>query len=184
MIAIVGGQARLPTMIARSKGADLSASANLDLVTVMLDARMALAGPPSPPGGRPEIVISLRGPLSNPKRNIDVSALTGWLALRAVDQQSKKLEAMEQGRALRETPPIPDSDVIPDASSPDRQIVLPRPRVKLPDPPPAQKPAAAAERAAPLPPPLDIAPAPGLRRPLPSPSRPQAISPPAERNTF
>jgi hypothetical protein len=174
VLAITGGQVRLPTMIARAKGADISASGNFDLINTTLDARVALSGPAAPPAGRPEIVVSLRGPFAAPKRNIDVAALAGWLALRAVDQQSKKLEAIEQGRgAPRETAPsIPDTDVIPDTPLPDRNIQLPRPRVKLPDPP--QKPAAALERAAPLPPPIEIAPAPGFRRPVsPAPAEPR-----------
>jgi len=185
VIAVAGGQVRLSTMIARAKGADLSASANLDLVSTTLDARLALSGPVVASSGRPEIVVVLRGPLISPKRNIDVSSLAGWLALRAVDQQSKKLEAIEQGRgATRDaTQSFPETDVIPEPA-PDRNIILPRPRAKLPDPAPAQKPAAL-ERAAPLPPPLEIGPAPGLRRPAQAPARPQAITPPAaERNTF
>jgi hypothetical protein len=184
VIAIAGGHVRLSTMIARAKGADITASGNLDLVNRMLDARLALSGSAAT-SGRPEIVVSLRGPLAAPKRNIDASALAGWLALRAVDQQSKKLEAIEQGRgAVRDTPlSIPEADVIPEPL-PDRNIILPRPRVKLPDPVPAQKPALL-ERVAPLPPPFEIGPAPGFRRPAQAPARPQAITPPgAERNTF
>lgn len=175
VIAIAGGQVRLPTMIARAKGADLSASGNLDLVNSILDARIALSGPALPPAGRPEIVVSLRGPLAAPKRNIDVASLAGWLALRAVDQQSKKLEAIEQGRgAIRDAPSsIPDNEIIPDQPVPAPGTVLPRPRVKLPDPP--QKPAATLERAAPLPPPIEIGPSPGFRRP---PSVPPTGAPP------
>lgn len=183
VIAIAGGQVRLPTLIARAKGADVSASGNLDLVNSVLDARVALTGTASVASSRPEIIIQLRGPLSAPKRNVDVASLAGWLALRAVDQQSKTLEAIEQGRGITRDPPqsIPDSEIIPDAPLPDRNITLPRPRVKAPEVAPAQRPAAL-ERAAPLPPPLEIGPPPGARRPLPT--RPQAISPPAERNTF
>ncbi len=189
MIAIAGGQVRLPTLIARAKGADVSASGNLDLVNSALDARVALTGTANVASSRPEIVIQLRGPLNTPRRNVDVASLTGWLALRAVDQQSRTLEAIEQGRGIARdaTPSIPDSEIIPDAPLPDRNIILPRPRVKAPETAPAQRPAAldrgaAPERAAPLPPPLEIGPAPGARRPLPT--RPQAISPPAERSTF
>jgi large subunit ribosomal protein L24 len=183
VIAIAGGQVRLPTLIARAKGADVSASGNLDLVNSALDARVALTGTANVASSRPEIVIQLRGPLNAPKRNVDVASLAGWLALRAVDQQSKTLEAIEQGRGNARDPAmtIPDSEIIPDAPAPDRNIILPRPRVKAPEAPPAQRPAAL-DRASPLPPPLDIGPAPGARRPLPT--RPQAISPPAERNTF
>jgi hypothetical protein len=37
----------------------------------------------------------LKGPVTAPSRSIDVSALTGWLALRAVDRQAKQLQAIE-----------------------------------------------------------------------------------------
>ena len=48
-------------------------------------------------------MISLKGPLEAPKRTIDVAALASWLALRAVEQQSKKLDVLEG----REPPPSP-----------------------------------------------------------------------------
>ena len=67
VLAIAGGQVRLPTMIARAKGADVSASGNLDLINTTLDARVALAGPAMPPAGRPEIIVSLRGPFAAPE---------------------------------------------------------------------------------------------------------------------
>ena len=43
----------------------------------------------------------MRGPLLAPKRTIDVSGFVGWLTLRSVEQQSRKLEAIELGK--RET---------------------------------------------------------------------------------
>jgi uncharacterized protein involved in outer membrane biogenesis len=184
VLTVAGGQVRLPTMIARARGADVSASGSLDLVSAVVDARIALAGPAVAPAGRPEIIVSLRGPLVAPRRNIDVAALAGWLALRAVDQQSKKLEAIEKGRGNAPEPSsIPETEIIPD-TPPDPNVVLPRPRGKMPEPP--QRPAAAIERpaperAAPLPPPIDIAPSPGFRRtpaaPLPPVAPPPAAQP-------
>jgi large subunit ribosomal protein L24 len=43
----------------------------------------------------PEIVMSLRGPVNAARRTIDVTAFTSWLAVRAIEQQSKKLDVLE-----------------------------------------------------------------------------------------
>jgi large subunit ribosomal protein L24 len=47
---------------------------------------------------RPELAIVLKGPLAAPARTIDVSALTGWLALRAAELQTRRLELIEVDR--------------------------------------------------------------------------------------
>jgi len=43
----------------------------------------------------PEIAVSLRGPATAPRRTVDVTAFTSWLAVRAIEQQSKKLDVLE-----------------------------------------------------------------------------------------
>jgi large subunit ribosomal protein L24 len=86
-------------------------------------------------------MIGLKGPLASPRRSIDISALAGWLALRAVDQQSKKLEQIEAERSGRTLPPA--SPVLP-AHVPSASSAPP----------------AAPKAAAPLPPPLEIKPVP------------------------
>jgi large subunit ribosomal protein L24 len=48
-------------------------------------------------------VLVLKGPVEAPKRTLDVSALTGWLALRAADQQARHIEAIE---VIRRSSPI------------------------------------------------------------------------------
>ena len=48
--------------------------------------------------GQPE------GPIDAPKRTLDVAALTNWLALRAVDQKAKRVDALEQAARERTTP--------------------------------------------------------------------------------
>jgi large subunit ribosomal protein L24 len=50
---------------------------------------------------RPEILITLKGPLFTPQRSIDVSTLSGWLMLRSVERQAKRLDVIEAER--RET---------------------------------------------------------------------------------
>jgi large subunit ribosomal protein L24 len=84
-IVINAGQARLSNTIVRGPGADLTIGGSVDL--------------------NPEITIALRGPVNAPKRTIDAAALANWLALRAVEQQAKKLDALEGREAA--PPPAP-----------------------------------------------------------------------------
>ena len=101
-LTIGGGQARISNIATRASGADLSASANVNLTDGALDAQLTLNG--SVPAGstasatKPVIFISLKGALPDAKRTIDTNALANWLALRAVEQQSQKVEQMEKAR--------------------------------------------------------------------------------------
>ena len=96
-IGISAGQARFSDIAVQSTGAELQASASVDLSDATLDARLSLNGlPPSPGAQRPAVLIALKGALPSPQRTVDVSLLTSWLTLRAVEQQSKQIDAMEQ----------------------------------------------------------------------------------------
>ena len=97
-IVINAGQARLSNTIVRAPGADLTIGGSVDLTEGTLEARLLLSGTGgagSPLEARPEITIALRGPVNAPKRTIDAAALANWLALRAVEQQARKLDALE-----------------------------------------------------------------------------------------
>jgi hypothetical protein len=101
-ITISGGQVRLSNIATRATGADLSVSANVNLTDGALDAQLTFSG--AVPQGttasatKPVIFISLKGALPDAKRTIDTNALSNWLALRAVEQQSQKVEQMEKVR--------------------------------------------------------------------------------------
>ncbi|MBX6426984.1 MAG: AsmA family protein [Variibacter sp.] len=98
-LTVTAGQARLGSVMARGEHADLAVSANVDLAKGLVEARYALLGPEEGGvPGRPEIDVLWRGPLSAPQRSVDVSALVGWLTLRAVDQQARRLQAAETER--------------------------------------------------------------------------------------
>ena len=147
-IIIDAGQARLNNTVVRAQRGDLAVSGSVNLTEAALDARLTMfgaGGAGAPANTRPEIGIALRGPIDTPKRTIDVAALASWLALRAVEQQSKKLDVLE-GRA-----PVPPST--PAAVNAPTSAAKPKPA------------APAAERAQPLPPPIDIRPAPTPRAP-------------------
>jgi uncharacterized protein involved in outer membrane biogenesis len=97
-------------------GAALALAGALDLNTGAVDARMTLAAPPPAHAlirTQPELAVTLKGPLAAPARSLDVSALTGWLALRAAELQSRRLESIEAngrqdviGRAVRPDFPV------------------------------------------------------------------------------
>jgi uncharacterized protein involved in outer membrane biogenesis len=111
-IAVSAGQARLGNTVVRAQGADLAAGGILNLADGALDARLTLSGSggaTAPADVRPEVAIYFKGPLDAPKRSIDVVALTSWLALRAVEQQSKKLDVLEG----REPAPIAPATAAP-----------------------------------------------------------------------
>ena len=98
IIAVSAGQLRLSNVRADSKGAALSLAGNLDLTDGSIDARLVLSGLGQAAGSRPDIFMALRGPAAAPSRSIDVSALTGWLTLRAIDNQSKQLRDIENAQ--------------------------------------------------------------------------------------
>jgi hypothetical protein len=111
--AIASGQVRLGTILAPAQGADVNLSGRYELGPSAVNLRLALSGPPKPPTPeRPEIVVAYRGPLAAPQRSVDASMLVTWLALRAVEQQAKQLEELENKRreavaaAAIEPPPV------------------------------------------------------------------------------
>ena len=158
---IGAGQVRLTNAKASGAGADLAVSGVFDLTNGTLNARLTLTGADAAAGAHPDIFVALNGPLVAPSKTLDVSGLTGWLTLRAIDQQSKKLEAIEA---------TPDQQPAPSKSEPSTQSVPTQTKRPDPSPPPARAPAPPRAAAAPapqrpapqqaphLPPPINIVP--------------------------
>jgi large subunit ribosomal protein L24 len=161
-ISVAAGQARLPSTVIRSDKVELAASGSLNLADTTVDARLVMSGPVGMGGvanTRPEVVIVLKGPIDAAKRTLDVAALSSWLALRAVEQQSQKLDVLE-GRAPAASAVVspPPSDRSPSESKPARPEAaaagdvrvetdatpLPRPAVRQPPRPNQGRPAPAA----------------------------------------
>jgi large subunit ribosomal protein L24 len=95
-ISVSAGQVRLSNVAAESNDAALSLAGSLDLTDGSIDARLLLSGSSQAAGARPDIFMALRGSVAAPSRSVDVSALTGWLTLRAVENQTKQLRAIER----------------------------------------------------------------------------------------
>ncbi|MCC7115240.1 MAG: hypothetical protein IT520_12750, partial [Burkholderiales bacterium] len=156
-LTIAAGVARIDTFKARAEAADLAVTGSYDFSDARIDVRLAMAGPAAGTSLQPEIAVQLRGPVSAPERVLDISALTGWLALRSVDRQTKKLEAIEQGRPAEAVSPPEQREPIP-----QREAPAAAPRSDLPAAPPRRSPPQAASE--PLPPPVAIRPAASERR--------------------
>ncbi len=95
------GQAHVAPFSVLGQGADLTISGSADLAEATIDARLSLLGPTISEGAnsiRPEILVSVKGPYTAPKRTVDASALSGWLMLRAVDRQAKQISTIEAER--------------------------------------------------------------------------------------
>jgi large subunit ribosomal protein L24 len=170
-IAINAGVARFTDIVTSTSGANLAVTASVDLTDATLDALLTLSGMPTMGGAAPPLVsVALKGPLpaSNApmtlKRTIDASALTSWLALRAVEQQSKQLDAMEQARREALAPTAE-----PTRSAPhDTRTGPPSSATGMTSPAPTTSMEStsdlpAAERALPLPPALNVLPTPRPR---------------------
>ncbi len=113
-IAVSAGQMRLSNVSVDSKDAILSLSGNLDLTNGSIAGRLVLSGLDQAAGSRPDIFMALQGPVMAPVRSIDVSALTGWLTLRAIDNQSKQLREIENAQPKLHAPaPKPKSELAP-----------------------------------------------------------------------
>jgi uncharacterized protein involved in outer membrane biogenesis len=127
--AISAGQARLSDFHLQENDAALALGGSLDLTDGALDARLVLSGPAQPGGTRPDIFLALSGPMTAPARTVDASALTGWLTLRAIEYQSKRLKAIESAAQSLPAPPlVPDTNKAPALPAPLNIKPAPNPR--------------------------------------------------------
>src|SRR5262249_20812270 len=137
-----------PTIHARGVRAVISGG--YDIPADQADIRAVLALTlATPTGGRPEIQLFTAGTPDAMTRSVDVAALSSWLAVRAIDHETKRLDAIERGEPPP-PPPTPISipkeaaeDIAPPAPTPTSAPPPgPAPRLPRPDPPPPQQPKA------------------------------------------
>jgi large subunit ribosomal protein L24 len=158
VMTIANGQVRLTNLATRAHGADLTVTGNVDLLEQTLNARLSLSGQKDTSAAeRPVVFVFLSGPVGSPKRTVDVSGLTTWLTLRAVEHQSKQLEEIEERRRAAAAATAADE-----------------PPSTFTTPPAAQAP--------PLPPPIEIPTLPGVseQKPARAPAQAQSATPRAK----
>ncbi|MGY3038395.1 uncharacterized protein involved in outer membrane biogenesis [Bradyrhizobium sp. USDA 4354] len=149
-------------------------------------------------GAPPEIQLFAAGPPDRLSRTIDLAPLSSWLAVRTIDRETRRLDAIERGEPPPATAALPTL-VSPDPEPPLLDVPLPgrdprrapaKPKVEKAAPtpkapqaapaapsPPLTSPPLASQQAAPLPPPIDVKPAPGPPPPKPRPKPPLVLTP-------
>src|SRR5579871_880885 len=187
-ITTAAGKASLTITRLQAAGADLAVSARYDVATEALDARLTLVGPSGSGDaevGRPQIAISLQGPIDAPRRTLDIAGFSDWLSTRAIAQNAKRLAALSarpgvgpiesQQMPPTASPPSGPANSVegakplpaPDAVKPDASAIPPN----SPKPEPAASAVAAAKPEAPVNPPMPANPAtdvPVATKPVPS----------------
>ncbi len=190
----------------QADGATAVISGGYDVTADQTDIRVNLSSLSGEQAtGRPAVEVFAVGPSDGLHRTVDVGSLSSWLALRSIDRETRRLDALERSTirppvvtppaspppAVAMTPPAenaPARDAAPTAAIPGPEVPLPgsdprraAPKPKVPASQPAPNPQASngspAPRAAPLPPPIEVRPAPSVR-PM-RPHAPLVIAPPA-----
>ncbi|MGA2057288.1 MAG: AsmA-like C-terminal region-containing protein [Bradyrhizobium sp.] len=190
------GRLRISATALEAEGVRAIVSGGYDIPADQADVRATLTAPGGGTGqaSPPEIAIFAAGSPDGLDRSVDVAALSSWLAVRAIDRETKRLDSMEHGEATPASiaPPAapqfnpPDATSAAPASTEAPRPLPPRPRVSAPRPPaippvanapavnaPAPNtppPSAPVSQQAqqilpPLPPPIEVRPAPGVARP-------------------
>jgi len=197
------GRLRVGATTLDAEGARAIISGGYDIPADQADIRASLASTTTgPAASRPEIQLFAAGSPDALDRTVDVAALSSWLAVRAIDRETRRLDSIERGDrppALPASIPppaapratTPPSAGAPDALLPDQPLSEvpipgreprrppPKPRVSVPHPPfvpPSPHAPVVSQQVAPLPPPIEIRPAPGAVRPKPKP--PLVLTPP------
>lgn len=194
---------RVGTTTLDAEGARAIVSGGYDIVADQLDIRASLLGAANASSNaRPEVQLFLMGPPDRLDRTIDVASLSSWLAVRAIDRETRRLDLLERGASQppapvpaalpppRTTPTVeaPAAGDVPISSAPALpDVPLPRrapPRAATPRPviaPPPVVPPVVSQQVAPLPAPIEIRPAPGSMRAQPKqrPAPPLLLTPPA-----
>ncbi|KJC61184.1 membrane protein [Bradyrhizobium sp. LTSPM299] len=193
------GRLRVGATTLAANGANATVSGGYDIPADQADIRAALASTLiGTANNRPEIQMLAVGTPDGLTRSVDIAALSSWLAVRAIDRETRRLDAIERGEPppppepmpatipqpsapATETPnansaPVPPADVpLPRRVPPKPKIVAPRPPIV---PPVAAAPAlaiappapiASQSQVTPLPPPIEVKPLPGAVKPKPRP---------------
>jgi AsmA-like C-terminal region len=190
------GRLRIGATALDAEGARLIVSGGYDISADQADIRATLASTTAGSAtSRPEIQIFAAGSPDRLDRTVDVAALSSWLAVRAIDRETRRLEAIERGEtppalpaSIPPQPPSEPAKMLPDLPSSDVPVpgrdprrIVPKPRVSAPAPA-APLPSAApvvSQQLAPLPPPIEVRPAPGpVAKPKPRP--PLVLTPPPQ----
>jgi hypothetical protein len=197
------GRLRVGATALDAEGARAIVSGGYDIPAEQADIRATLTAGSAGQASPPEIAIFAVGPPESLHRTVDVATLSSWLAVRAIDRETRRLDSIERGEATPASiappgKPGASSDTTTPGQSPfDQRRLGPKPKLGVLRPP-AVAPAASApaansggansstaapvvsqQQVPPLPPPIEVRPAPSVARVPPKPRPPLSLAPPA-----
>jgi large subunit ribosomal protein L24 len=193
------GRIRVDATTLDAQGARAIISGGYDIAADQADIRASLTSTTTAAAASgPEIQLFVVGSPDALDRTLDLAALSSWLAMRAIDRETRRLDSIERG----DPPPATSASIpapgaarasgLPDALLPDQpssgigspargpRRLPPKSRAVVPRPPlapPHPDAPIVSQQVAPLPPPIEVRPAPGVTRP-PKPRPPLALTPP------
>jgi large subunit ribosomal protein L24 len=191
------GRLRVGATTLDAGGARAVISGGFDIPADQADIRAIITSTAAGPAtGRPEIQLFAAGSPDALNRTVDVAALSSWLAVRAIERETRRLDSIERGEPQvvpASIPPpaaAPPSAQTPEALPSDQPLsavptpprrLPPKPKLSVPRPPavpPAPPAPVVSQQVAPLPPPIEVRPAPGVVRQQPKPRPPLVLTPP------
>ncbi|MGA9330354.1 MAG: AsmA-like C-terminal region-containing protein, partial [Bradyrhizobium sp.] len=127
------GRLRVGATALEAEGVRAIVSGGYDIPADQADIRATLAAPGAGAGqaSPPEIQIFAAGSPDALDRSVDVAALSSWLAVRAIDRETRRLDSIERGEATPASIAPPGSPTLspPDAASPAPHPLPPKPKV-------------------------------------------------------
>ena len=187
------GRLRIDATTLDAGNAHVIVSGGYDMLADQADVRASLSSNSiGSATSHPEIQVFATGTPDALNPMLDVTSLSSWLAVRVIDRETRRLDAIERGETPPAEPPAtsPSTAALPLPAAPP-EVPLPGrdPRrspkavVAPPRPPAAPAPPVMSQQAAPLPPPIEVRPAPGPppARPRPPPRPPMVLTPPAQQ---
>jgi AsmA-like C-terminal region/AsmA family len=199
------GRLRVDATTLDSDGGRAIVSGGYDIPADQADIRATLTSTAvGSDSSRPEIQLFAAGSPDTLKSNVDVGSLSSWLAVRAIDRETRRLDSIERGEPPQALPASipPSTSALPLPALPgaapleqtpldvpgqgrDPRRFLPRPKTIVaptvaplaPRPlavAPVPAPPIVSQQAAPLPPAIEVRPAPG---PAPVPVKPKPRPP-------
>jgi len=197
--SIGDGRLRVGATTLEAEGARAIVSGGYDIPADQADIRVTLASTAiTEVASRPELQLFAAGSPDAIHRTIDVTSLSSWLAVRAIDRETRRLDSIERGERPATSASIPLPAAAPSLEPNDAAIsdhpaseapipgrdprrTPPKPKFNAPRPPAATPGSAApvlSQQLAPLPPPIEIRPAPGFAPRPPKPKPPLSLTPP------
>src|SRR5581483_4221834 len=107
-VIIRDGRLRVDGTTLETQGARAIVSGGYDIPADQADIRASLASTViGSATSHPEIQLFAAGPPDTMNRAVDVTALSSWLAVRKIDRETRRLDAIERGEPPPVEPPLP-----------------------------------------------------------------------------